>query len=148
MRSHGGSGKVSALGIIIDRLEYADDAALVDRNAEEASERVTRLCAGALKDADMDISAPKSEVLFCRPRVDLGAITSDDFREDALAAIDVTLEHKCQHCGRGFDTKHGRNVHVGRHCKLADKGWHEEEFELEAILDARGRPDNRFYYVK
>ena len=80
MRSHGGSGKVSAFGILLDRLEYADDAALVDRDAKEASERVTRLCSGALdpEDADMEISAPKSEVMFCRPRVNLGAITADD----------------------------------------------------------------------
>jgi exonuclease III len=148
MRSHGGSGKVSAFGILLDRLEYADDAALVDRDAKEASERVTRLCAGALEDADMEISAPKSEVMFCRPRVDLGAITADDFRDDALAAIDVALDFKCQHCGRGFDSKHGKNVHEGRHCRLASKEWHEEEFEVEAILDARGRPDNRFYFVK
>ena len=71
MRDHGGEGTVSALGVLIDRLEYADDAALIDEDAEQASTRVSKLCEGAESDADMKISAPKSEVLFCRrPRVE------------------------------------------------------------------------------
>ena len=57
MRRHGGGASVSALGVMIGRLEYADDAALVDSDCETASDRVTRLGAGASEDADMEIPA-------------------------------------------------------------------------------------------
>jgi len=60
MRKHGGRGTVSALGVLIDRLEYADDAALIDKDCATASTRLSRLNAGALEDADMAISAPKT----------------------------------------------------------------------------------------
>jgi exonuclease III/alkylhydroperoxidase family enzyme len=148
MRKHGGAGSVTALGLLIDRLEYADDAALIDANAEQASERVTRLYEGALQDADMEISAPKTEVMFCRPRVDTGEITAEAYGEEELEALNVRLDFKCRHCGRGFDSHHGCRIHEERHCKVAELETFEEEFEIEEILEARGSPERRFYLVK
>ena len=37
----------------------------------------------------MRISAPKSEVLFCRPRVDTGEITEEAYSEAALKELSV-----------------------------------------------------------
>jgi hypothetical protein len=47
----------------------------------------------------MEISAPKSEILFCRKRVSTEPIVAQDY-------ADLELKHKCKHCGRGFDTRH------------------------------------------
>ena len=146
MRKHGGAGSVSALGVLIDRLEYADDAALIDADAEQASERVTRLYEGALRDADMEISVPKTEVLFCRPRVDTGAITAEAYGEEELKALDVSLDFRCRYCDRGFDCWHGMRIHETLHCNVAEKS--EEVYEVEEILQARGSPGRRYYLVK
>jgi hypothetical protein len=144
MRKHGGKGTVTAFGVLIDRLEYADDAALIDRDSVLAAQRVTRLCAGGLADADMDISAPKSKVLFCRPRIDTGPILPEDYTDAALKELDLKFEHRCPHCDRGFDSVHGCNGHIAQHCELARVQYHAEEFEVE-VIDARGSPDRRFY---
>ena len=53
----------SLLQIMITDLLYADDAALVDKATAAASTRVNRLTEGAKKDADMEISIPKTEVM-------------------------------------------------------------------------------------
>jgi hypothetical protein len=154
MRKHGGSGTVSALGVLIDRLEYADDAALIDRDCAQASLRVSRLCTGALHDADMEISAPKSEVMFVRPRVDTGAILPEDYKAGALTALDIKLKYVCKFCERGFVCSHGRSIHMAVHCTRAkqerarvEAGAPSEDYEVEAVIDARGSPDRRFYSV-
>jgi hypothetical protein len=69
MRKHGGQGMMTAFGVLIDKLEYADDAALINADCVKSTERITTSCAGALADADMEISAPKSGVMFCRRRL-------------------------------------------------------------------------------
>ncbi len=148
MRTHGGAGTVTALGILIDRLEYADDAALVDADAAQASERVTRLCAGALADSDMKISAPKSEIMFVRPRVDTGEITAAAYVPAALKELDVRLDFKCKHCARGFDTHTGCRIHEARWCEVARVELTEEAHEIVKVLDARGSPVRRFYKVQ
>jgi hypothetical protein len=60
----------------------------------------------------------------------------------------VSLEHRCTHCQRGFDTLHGRRFHEARWCSVAGTVLTEQEFVLEKVLDARGSPDRRFYRVK
>ena len=148
MRKHGGAGSVSALGVLIDRLEYADDAALIDADADQATDRVTRLYEGALQDADMEISAPKTEVMFCRQRVDTGEITAVAYGAAELKELNVALDFRCRHCDRGFDSHHGCRIHEERHCKAAEVETFEEEFEVEEILGARGSPERRYYLVK
>jgi hypothetical protein len=110
---------------------------------------VTCLCAGALADADMEISAPKSEVMFVRPRVDTGSITAEDYSEEALKAIKLELKFKCPHCPRAYPCRHGLSVNMGRNCKLARmaKLKDSEVFEVGNVIDARGPPEKRFYLV-
>ena len=143
MRRHGGAGTQTAFGILIDRLEYADDAALIDADSAAASRRVTKLSKGAKADADMVISAPKSEIIFCRPRVSTEPIAAKDY------AVLEELKHKCKHCGCGFDTRRGRNIHQNRwQCaKAKETEYFEEEFEVDKIADCRGSPTHRFYLV-
>jgi hypothetical protein len=93
----------------------------------------------------MDISAPKSKVMFCRPRVDTGPILPEDYKDDALKELDLKFEYRCSHCNRGFDNKHGLAVHVGRWCKQAGKEFETVEHEISDVIDARGSPDRRFY---
>jgi hypothetical protein len=98
------------------------------------------LCVGARADADMEISAPKSEILFCRKRVITEPIVAQDY-------ADLELKHKCKHCGRGFDTRHSRNIHQSSHCKRRGEEYFEEEFEVDELGDVRGPPEHRFYLV-
>jgi hypothetical protein len=53
------------------------------------------------------------------------------------------LKHKCQNCGRGFDTQHGLSVHVGRWCRRSNS----TEYEVDSIADVRGTPEDRYYLV-
>lgn len=129
MRDQGGEGTVSALGVLIDRLEYADDASLIDEDAEQANARVSKLCEGVEADADMRISAPKSEVLFCRPRVETGGIGADAYKDQALKELGVDLAFKCQYCERGFDSWIGCRIHETRHCEVARRELTERGYE-------------------
>jgi hypothetical protein len=142
MRKHGGAGTQSVLGLLIDRLEYADDAALIDKDCVQASERLTRLDRGAQLSADMEISAPKTQVMFVRQRVDTGVLTVQDWD-------DFVFPFKCSYCARGFACKHGLGIHMGRWCRKAKQEGHSpsEEYEVERVLDARGVPERRFYLI-
>ena len=141
MRRHGGKGHTGAFGVLIDRLEYADDAALIDADADAATARVTTLAAGAEEDADMKISVPKSKALFCRPPVDTGEISPSDYEE-------LVLDHVCGACGRGFDTRKGLRIHEALKCERARAEFFQEAYFVERILDVRGSPEHRFFFVK
>ena len=58
--SHGG---LSLVGVWLERLEYADDAALIDVGYEMASGKVSELARVAREQADMEISRPKTEYM-------------------------------------------------------------------------------------
>ena len=47
--------------LMLSELAFADDAALGNKNVQEASDRITKLCEGA-KEAGMEISVPKTKV--------------------------------------------------------------------------------------
>ena len=49
--------------VCVSKLEYADDAALIDENVEQASARVTSIAKGSLEEAAMVISIRKSKVM-------------------------------------------------------------------------------------
>ena len=52
--------------VCVSKLEYADDAALIDENVEQASARVTSIAKGSLEEAAMvrpPISIRKSKVM-------------------------------------------------------------------------------------
>ena len=66
---------------IIHTLAYADDAALIDDGDEQgvqrAMERVTAIAAGSRKDADMEISKPKTKVMHVRAQDEVSATTAE-----------------------------------------------------------------------
>ena len=49
--------------VCVSKLEYADDAALIDENVEQASARDTSIAKGSLEEAAMVISIRKSKVM-------------------------------------------------------------------------------------
>jgi exonuclease III len=129
-------GGVSLVSVWLERLEYADDAALIDVGYEMASRKVTELETVAQGQADMEISRPKTEYMAVR-----------DYAVAAAVQVDYDAQvwtHSCADCGRGFPTKHGLAVHSGRHCKQAGKvAW-----EIEKVVDVRGVPGERFFRVR
>ena len=83
--------------------------------------RLSKLNKGALEDADMAISAPKTKAMFTRPRVDTGEIADQDY-----AIMD--FQHKCKFCARGFPSRHGCSIHEARWCAEATVEKFEEEY--------------------
>ena len=63
-------GGSNILGWLIDTLTYADDAALIDCTAEQATVRITAIAVGLRKLAHMEISCGKTKCLMysCRNR--------------------------------------------------------------------------------
>ena len=60
----------------------------------------------------------------------------------------LKLKHACTFCGeRRFVNLAGRLQHE-RTCDIGRAILHPGRFDVEAILDVRGPPDNRFYHVK
>ena len=51
---------------VVSTLGYADDAALLDRSGDVTTDRVTSISNGSRKDADMEISIAKTEVMQVR----------------------------------------------------------------------------------
>ena len=134
-RKCGSEGGTSALGVWLSKLEYADDAALIDVCTETATARVNTLFETSIAEADMYISKPKTEVMRVK-KLDT-VVCDSDFSK-------VPWSHVCEHCGRGFDSKDGLSTHQSLHCRLAAY----EECEIEFIRDARGHAENRFYLVR
>ena len=131
-------------GLLIDRLEYADDAALLDTVIAVASQRISKVERGFLQDAAMEVSRPKTKVMLVQEQEEVAAVTAEDF---AAAAKKGVLPFRCIYCGEGFATKV-----TGAHllsCGAAQRGVYEEgrEYEVERVVSYRGKPDNRFYLV-
>jgi len=125
--------------VTITSLEYADDAGLVDENADNASARVSAIAAGSRSDASMEISIPKTKSMHIHKRVKVSETT-----EEEIASMG--FEHICPDCQRDFPTKRGLAIHRGRWCdggktqrsrkgSLADKKvQHEKRKEHENEL--------------
>lgn len=57
-------------------LGYADDAALLDNNLHIASTRVTAIAQGSKRDADMEISIPKTKTMHVKEQGRISPVTS------------------------------------------------------------------------
>ena len=103
----------SALGMIINSLEYADDAALFDINATQASKRVTLLAKGSVEDADMLISTPKTKVMHAKKALKKVKVSQMDFEE-----IEKKFKYVCEYCdiqlGKGWLYIRGDGVDMQR----------------------------------
>jgi len=91
----------------VPKLEYADDAALLNANASDASERLTSLAIGGLQDAGLQVSLKKTKAMPVR-RYE----RTSDTTEDEVATL--KFKHSCATCDRAFPTERGLKVHIGR----------------------------------
>ena len=105
-----GIGGPSLGDMTASKLEYADDVALLDWTATEASDRVSALARGFRLSASMEMSAPKSKGMHIREREALAVST-----EAEVEALRLT--HSCPECDRAFPTTRGLAVHRARWCR-------------------------------
>ena len=66
MRKADAGGGVTMLQVFLTKLEYADDAALINRTCKEALERAPMLARKARELADIDIGIIKTEAMLVR----------------------------------------------------------------------------------
>ena len=91
------------------KFEYADDAALIDEDAGQATTRVTSLAAGSIADAAMIISTKKSKVMHIHKTIRTSATTEADVAK-------LNLVHRCESCTREFTKLRGLKMHMARWC--------------------------------
>ena len=84
------TGGPSLGDVTASKLEYADNVALLDWTATEASDRVSALARGSRLSASMEMSAPKSKGMHIREREALAVSTEAEV--EALRHTD-TLTH-------------------------------------------------------
>ena len=94
---------------VVSKLEYADDAALLNKNTSDATKRLTTLANDGSADACVDISLKKTKVMHVRKYEPVSATTEDE-------VIALNLKHKCSKCDRTFPTQKGLNIHCSRWC--------------------------------
>jgi hypothetical protein len=143
----GGETEMGKLFKMLSDLLYADDDALIDKDAQSAEERLNKLAVGARDDADMEISLPKTEVMHVKAQAPVSPATKKDYRNITECKAPV-LQFKCEFCGDGFDTKQGLQQHKSMHCAEAARGIYSQEWQVQEVLDARGSPEFRYYHVK
>ena len=95
--------------VCVSKLEYADDAALLDENVEQASARLTSIAKGSLEEAAMVISIRKSKVMHIHKKTRVSATTEAD-------VASLNLSHKCSACAREFTKQRGLRIHMARWC--------------------------------
>ena len=100
--------------IDLSDLEYADDAALFNKDVTAASNRITHLDSVAQQTAGMSISIPKTKVQHIRPTPRVSETTEADI---ANLPPEKAFKFECTDCGMTYPTKHGLSVHKGRWCK-------------------------------
>ena len=82
-----------------------------------------------------------SRVNYSRGTFDGGTVSEEDIKK-------ADLQHKCEHCGRAFNSQQGLSIHVSRWCGEATREFFPSDFEVDKIIEARGSPDNRYYKVQ
>ena len=92
------------------KFEYADDAALIDEDAGQATAWVTSLAAVSIADAAMIISTKKSNVMHIHKTTRTSATTEADVAK-------LNLVHKCESCSRQFTKQSGLKIHMVHWCE-------------------------------
>ena len=93
----------------VSKLEYADDAGLLNKNTEDASIRLSSLSEGGSREACLEVSLKKTKAMPIRKYEPV----SDTTEEEIIA---MKLKHKCTACERTFPTQKGLNIHRARWC--------------------------------
>ena len=91
----------------VSKLEYADDAGLIDDAPVCASNRISSIATGSEEDAAMSVSIEKTKSMHIHERIDVSATTEDE-------VIAMNFKHKCEKCSRTFPTQRGMRIHQGR----------------------------------
>ena len=94
----------------VSKLEYADDAALLNANVNDASERLTSLANGGSRDACLELSLKKTKVMPVRRYERVSTST-----EEEITAL--KFKHTCAKCDRTFPTERGLKIHISRWCR-------------------------------
>jgi len=128
--------------MLLKRLEYADDACMVDISTESASKRATAIQAGAVHDADVVVSVPKSEVQHIQKQEEVPSPTKEDYER---AAMKGKAAFQCEFCGKRFNQP--VDLRHLKYCPPAQRGLYDGAWEIEKILDVRGSPETRFFQV-
>ena len=95
--------------VTISGLEYADDAALLDSNVQQASNRLQAISHGSRKDAAMELSLPKTKVMHIHKKDRVSQTSEDEI-------LNMGFQYSCPNCSRVFPNKRGMSVHLGRWC--------------------------------
>ena len=93
----------------VSKLEYADDASLLDDPPVRASDRISSIATGSEEDAAMSVSIEKTKAMHIHERIDVSATTEDE-------VIAMSFKHKCEKCSRTFPTQQGMRIHQARWC--------------------------------
>ena len=107
--NHGMTVGTVAHTVRMAKFEYADDAALIDEDAGQATARVTSLAAGSIADAARIISAKKSKVMNIHKTTRTSATTEADVAK-------LNLVHKCESYTREFTKLRGLKMHMALWC--------------------------------
>jgi len=95
----------------------------------------------------MEISIAKTKVLHVKPLAELGAPAEEDYdsmwESRAKQGLKVV---ECEFCDRKFPSVAGCATHERLHCPLRHNVI--QQWDVEEILDVRGKPDARFFRVK
>ena len=130
--------------LLLDTLEYADDANFVDVDINIASRRITCMERGYREDAAMEISKPKTKVMHVRNQGEGSPVRPADIEAAVKKGL---LPFECWACHRPFASKDALNTHL-RTCGPAQRGVYEGEYTVEKVLDVRGTVENRFFQVR
>ena len=84
--------------VTISGLEYADVAALLNPDVDQASQRLTAISKGSRQDAAMEIPILKTKVMHIHKK-DRGAETTD------TEISEMGFKNICDRCSRDFPTK-------------------------------------------
>ena len=121
-------------------LGYADDAALLDRETDTMSLRLTTLGDAAKHEADMEISMAKTYSQHVGRRSDI-SVTHEEVRE-----AQKTFAHRCDFCDRRFRSNRAMLIH--RQSCVHQYNTTDEVFTVEDIVGVFGRIEARWMLVK
>ena len=91
----------------MSKFDYADDAALIDENAGQATARVTSLAVGSIDDAAMVISAKKSKAMHIHRTTRTSVTTEADVAQ-------LNLVHRRASCSHEFTKQRGLKFRMAR----------------------------------
>ena len=90
-------------------LGYADDVAMLDRDAQEMTIRLTTLADGAKHDADMEVAMTEPFSQHVGKRSDISVTKAE------VAAAQTSFKHQCDFCDRRFKSRRDILMHRN-HC--------------------------------